>query len=354
MSVPHQAVVLCAGEGLRLRPHTAHCPKPLLPLVNAPILEHLLVGLARAGVRRVALNAFHLAEQLQTWAAQARIPGLSLHVRVEPVLLGTGGGLANLADWVEPGPLLVLTGDVTADFDYHALAGRHRESGAEATMLLCPHADVERYGAVHHDAEGWITDIAGLCGRPAARGARSGPGSHGLHGAPGAVNASVHVFEWRFLARLPAGHGCLVRQGYVPALLDGARCAAAFHAGPWADLGTPADLVQAQVDALAGTLPVAPALLARGGRRDGARRLVHPKADVAADAILDGGTVVGPRAAIGPGARLTGCLVLADARVPAHVSCRGLLIDPAAGLPAGSAATGAPDSADERTAQRAP
>jgi mannose-1-phosphate guanylyltransferase len=317
VSVPRQAIVLCAGEGLRLRPYTAACPKPLLPLANVPILEHLLVGLSRAGVRRVALNAFHLAGQVQSWAASAPVAGLSLHVRVEAVLLGTAGGLANLRDWVEPEPLLVLTGDVVAAFDYDALAERHLSSGAEATMLLCPHADVERYGAVAHDDAGWITDIAGLVGRPTAH---------------AAVNASVHVLGPAFLRRLPAGpSSCLVRQGYVPALADGARCAAALHDGPWADLGTPTDLVAAQAAVLGGRLPVSPGLLARGGRRDGSRSLVHPTAEIASDAVLEDGTVVGPRAVVGARARLAACLVLADAIVPADTHCRGAVFDPALG-----------------------
>jgi NDP-sugar pyrophosphorylase family protein len=314
VSVPTQAVVLCAGEGRRLLPYTAYRPKPLLPLVNAPILEHLLTGLARAGVRRVALNAFHLAEQMQDWASDATIPGLALHVRVEPVLLGTAGGLANLRDWIEPEPLLVLTGDVAAAFDYDALAERHRSSGADATMLLCTHADIERYGAVTHDHAGWIRDIAGL---------------RGLPGPHAAVNASAHVLGPSFLRSLPDGPGCLVRQGYVPALDDGARCAAAFHEGPWADLGTPGDLLAAQGAALEGRLPVAAQLLERAGRRDGTRSLVHATADVAADAVLDGGCVVGPRAVVEAGARLHGCLVLDDARVPAGTrSERAVLASP--------------------------
>jgi mannose-1-phosphate guanylyltransferase len=319
VSVPRQAVVLCAGEGRRLRPHTLTCPKPLLPLANVPILEHLLHGLRRAGVRRVALNAWHLAAQVRDWAARREPDGLELYVRIETVLLGTAGGLANLRDWMEPGPLLVLTGDVAGAFDYKALGRRHRASGAEATMLLCPHADTAHYGAVNHDDAGRMTDVAGL---------------RGVGGEHAAVNASVHVLEPAFLDRLPRGPACLARQGYVPALADGARCAIALHAGPWADLGTPADLLAAQAAALAGRLPVAPELLARGGQRHGARNLVHPTARVAPDAELDGGTVVGPRVAIGRGTRLRGCLVLAGAVVPAGADLEAAVIDPSVGQPA--------------------
>ena len=129
MSVPLQAVVLCAGEGRRLRPYTGRRPKPLMPLLNVPLVQHQLAALQRAGVERVALNAWHLAPQIVEFAESDPVPGLALHVAVEPRLLGTGGGLANLRGWLQPEPLLLLAGDIVADFDFAALSARHGSSG---------------------------------------------------------------------------------------------------------------------------------------------------------------------------------------------------------------------------------
>lgn len=300
MKVPRQALVLCAGEGRRLQPFTDQCPKPLLPLLNVPLLAHVLRRLARAGVRRVALNAWHLAPQVRAFAAAQPEPGLELHVRVEPRLLGTGGALANLRDWIADEPLLVLAGDILADFDLAALLARHVAAGAEATMALAPRADVRVFGAVEIDDAGRITDIVGALRRPGTR---------------ACVNASAHVLEPRFLARLPAGPSCLVRQGYMQALSAGAPCAGWVHEGAWAELGTPAALLAVQRAALRGQCPVDPDLLAAGGRRDGGESLVHDSADVADDARLLDGTVVGAGAHVGPGAQLAGCLLLPGARV---------------------------------------
>jgi len=313
VSVPHQAVVLCAGEGRRLRPLTDHLAKPLLPLLNVPLLEHALVRLHAAGVRRVALNAFHRAPQVEAFAAGLRLDGLRLHVRREPRLLGTGGALANLRDWIEPAPLLVLAGDILADFDFAALFARHRAAGAEASMALAPRADVRAYGAVEIDAGGLLCDIVGARGRPGTR---------------ALVNASAHVLEPAFVERLPPGISCLVRQGYLPALAAGARCAGWVHEGAWAELGTPAALLAAQRAALASELPVDPALLAAGGRRDGSASLVHPRADVAPDARLLGGTVVGAGARVGRGAHLEGCLLLPGAEAPDGARLDGHILPP--------------------------
>ncbi len=297
-----QAIVLCAGHGTRLHPLTDVMPKPLVPFLNVPLLTHVLHGLRTAGIRRVALNAFHHAEQVRRFAEDGPVPGLELHVRTERELLGTGGGLRNLRDWRGSGPVLVLAGDILTDIDYAALVRRHEDTGAEATMALTPHADTSFFGAVETDALGLLSDIVGLVGRP---------------GRERAVNASVHVLTPTFLDRFPAGTSCLVRQGYVPALASGARCAGFVHAGAWAELGNVPAWLDAHRAALAGELPVLPELLAQGGRRDGSESLVHPDAQVSPEAELTCGTVVGKGARIGARARLDQCLVMPFAVVPA-------------------------------------
>jgi len=314
VKLPRQAVVLCAGEGRRLRPLTERTPKPLLPLLNVPLLRHALQRLADAGVQRVALNAWHLAEQVQAFAVSAPEPRLALHVRREPELLGTGGALWNLRDWIADEPLLVLAGDIVADFDLRGLLARHRAAGAEATMALATRADVRDFGAVEIDAQGLITDIVGALRRPGAR---------------ALVNASAHILQPTFLRRLPAGASCLVRQGYLPALAAGARCAGELHEGAWAELDSPAALRRTQSTALRNELPVSPLLLAAGGRRDGVESLVHPTARVGAGARLLDGTVVGAGARVGRGASLRGCLLLPGAAVPAGAALRDEIVEPA-------------------------
>lgn len=311
-AVPHQAVVLCAGEGSRLLPFTERCPKPLLPFLNVPLLEHVLLHLEHAGVRRVALNAWHLAEQLEQFVARRPPSELELHVERETNLLGTGGGLQNLLPWMDAGPVLVSTADVLSDADLGALAARHVSADAEATMLLAAHADVDRFGAVELDEHGLLTDIVGSLGRPGVR---------------ACVNASLHVLEQRFLRRLPDGPSCLVRQGYLPAIADGARCAGLIHTSAWAELGTPAALLTAQRDALTGVLPVDPSLLARGGVQDGAASLVHPSARVSPDAVLGDGTVVGADVVVGAGATVLGSLLLPGARVEPGATIQDAILD---------------------------
>ncbi len=320
MSVPEQAVVLAAGEGRRLRPHTLVRPKPLMPFLDVPLLRHTLRALARAGVRRVWVNAWHLAGQVEAFAAERPEPALDVTVVREERLLGTGGGLANLWRRMDRATTLLLLPDILADFDLEALAADHRARGAVATMALTAAADPAAYGGVDVDADGRLLDIAGL------RGVETTP-------AGTFVNASAHVFEPEFLDRLPAEPSCFVRQGYVPALDDGLPCRGRLHEGAWFDTGTADALLDAQAAALEGQLPVDDLLLVDGGRRRGARAWVHGDAEVAEDAVLDDGTVVGAGAVVEAGVRLHRCLVLPGARVAAGTEARRRILGDADATP---------------------
>ncbi|MCA9782346.1 MAG: NTP transferase domain-containing protein [Candidatus Cloacimonetes bacterium] len=110
-------VLLCAGLGSRLRPLTFQRPKALVPLHGIALAEFGLRLLQEAGCRRIALNACHLAGQLEDWTAAlpARFPGVTFSCHRETELLGTGGGLRAMLEQLPPGPVLVHNGDVIHD-----------------------------------------------------------------------------------------------------------------------------------------------------------------------------------------------------------------------------------------------
>ncbi len=299
-----QAVVLCAGEGRRLRPFTHATPKPLIPLLNVPLIEHVVTGLARAGVERIVMNAWWRAEQILEWVRTAPIPGVQIDVVCEPVLLGTGGGLAGLARHLGDGPVFVTTADVVGDVDWQALARHHEQCEAIATMAIATRGDTARYGLVAGDADGQLVDIVELVDGDAARTAP-------LTG----VNASWHVLERALFDRLPTTPpSCLVRDGYVPAMRAGEVLGAYAHHTAWAEIGTPELLVAAHVAALDGELPLDDALVARGGTRHDVYSRVSPSASLGRDVRLVR-TAVGPGAVIGDGAVLRDCVVMAGAQV---------------------------------------
>ena len=88
-----KAMILAAGLGTRMRPLTDHCPKPLLPLLLQPILEHILTQLPRHDIRDVIINLHHHADQLARWLGDGSRWGVHLSLSFEPEILGTAGSL---------------------------------------------------------------------------------------------------------------------------------------------------------------------------------------------------------------------------------------------------------------------
>lgn len=220
-------MILAAGLGTRLRPLTDHLPKPALPVANRPLAAFALERLRAAGVREVRANGHHLAD-----AMEATLRALEPAIRffAEPVLLGTGGGLRNaLADVDEE--VVVMNGDVLFDIDLARVIALHRAHDAFATMVLRTDPNAIAMGAVYVDAEMRVASIAGY---PSI-----------VTGAPYAFSG-VHVLSPRVLRALPE-EGCIVRKGYHRFLDAGERVLGVVDDGRWADLGTHAAYLAANV-----------------------------------------------------------------------------------------------------------
>jgi hypothetical protein len=133
-------MVLAAGFGTRMLPVTRFLPKALLPVAERPLLEWNLLHLAAQGVDQVVVNAHHLAADVRRWEASlaARVDERFPRVRlvVEPEILGTGGGIANAAPWLDSDPVVVVNADQLFSPDLTA-ARRTHEWGRFLGTLLC-------------------------------------------------------------------------------------------------------------------------------------------------------------------------------------------------------------------------
>ncbi|MFZ5805904.1 MAG: nucleotidyltransferase family protein [Verrucomicrobiota bacterium] len=131
------AFVLGAGLGTRLRPLTADCPKPLLPVGGKPAVMWTLDRLVEAGVERIIINTHHCAEKYDEVFPKKEWKGAELIFLHEPILLETGGGIKNTeAFWRKEEDLLVHNGDVLTTLPLEKLTEYHETSGNEVTLGL--------------------------------------------------------------------------------------------------------------------------------------------------------------------------------------------------------------------------
>ncbi len=309
-----RAVVLCAGEGRRLRPLTHFLPKPLLPVAGRPVLEHTLARLAAAGCEAVAINLHHLGERIRRRFGESW-NGLPIAYSEEPELLGTLGALGPLRSFVaEADLLLLLNGDSLCRWPLRRLVRRHLKGGADATLLLSRRAEPAAFGGGVLVGGGRRILALRPAGPPAA-------------GEQRRVFAGAHVFAPALLARsakpLTGETADSIADLYEPLLSSGGRIAAVETHRPWHDLGTPARYLAAVLATIG------------GGRRRG---WVAPGAQVERRAKLRR-SAIEAGARVGEAARLEGSVLLPGAQIGPGSELRYAIVGPEVELPARAALT---------------
>lgn len=111
------AMILAAGRGERLRPLTDQIPKPLVAVQGQPVIAYTLLRLARLGIRRIIINAYHLADKLVDYVGDGAQWGVQVVWSREEKCLDTGGGVVNALHLMEPAPFLVINGDILWNMD---------------------------------------------------------------------------------------------------------------------------------------------------------------------------------------------------------------------------------------------
>jgi mannose-1-phosphate guanylyltransferase len=303
-----KAAVLAAGLGTRLRPLTDICPKPLLPVLNRPLLGLALAQLEAGGCFQVAVNTHHLADQVHDFL-RSQPWSFLLSVSYEPEILGTGGGIKQLGEILRDGPFLAINGDILTDLDLAGIYRSHQD-GAVSTLVL---HDCPPYNNV------WVAD-----GTVVSIGAPP-PGEAG---SPLAYTG-VQVVDPKMLHYLPpAGQKYDLVKAWREALAAGERLAYLKVSGHfWQDIGTPENYLAAHARLLQGestTLAryfrgLSDPLIGPGG---GIGAGVQFKGSVClgAEVVVGEGaslknTVIWERAVIAPGVELEECIVASGVQV---------------------------------------
>jgi dTDP-glucose pyrophosphorylase/CBS domain-containing protein len=149
--LPIQAVIMAGGFGKRLHPLTEDVPKPMLPVGDRPMMEHIVDQMREAGIRRVNVSTHHLAEKITEHFGDGSEFGVDISYVSEDRPLGTAGAL-RLMEGAE-GPLLVVNGDVLTRVDYRSMLDFHRRHGADMTVAVRQYDLQVPYGVVECEGE---------------------------------------------------------------------------------------------------------------------------------------------------------------------------------------------------------
>jgi mannose-1-phosphate guanylyltransferase / phosphomannomutase len=281
-----KAVVMAGGEGTRLRPMTANQPKPMLPVVNRPIMEHVLRLLRRHGFNETVVTVQFLASMVRNYFGDGEDFGMSLQYATEETPLGTAGSVKNAQDALRDEPFLVISGDALTDIDLSELVRFHKDNNALVTVGLTRVPDPLEFGIIIVGEDGRIQRFLE---KPTWGQVFSDT-----------VNTGIYVMEPEVLAEVPAGEPADWSGEIFPRLLErGAPLYGWVADGYWEDVGTHESYLKAQADVLAGRVDakidgfeVSPGVWVADG------------AEVDPDAVLTGPLAIGDYAKIEAGAQL--------------------------------------------------
>lgn len=239
---PKTAFLLGAGLGTRLRPLTAHCPKPLLPLGGKPMICRAMDALIALGVERFIINTHHAADVYSEKFPDGKYRDVPVMLVHEPVLLDTGGGLKNIEKFLNPSDenLLVYNGDILADLDLGKLVAAHLRSRALATLLL----RTDERGNVNAIGQSQIPN-AECVGELVVNDLRDRLGNAGTLRCK---FTGIYCVSRKFFDEIPAGKIESVVEAFLRIIARGdgeIRCVV-DDSGSWRDLGTLDEYAAAQ------------------------------------------------------------------------------------------------------------
>jgi NDP-sugar pyrophosphorylase family protein/thiamine kinase-like enzyme len=133
-----KALILAAGFGTRLLPYTQAIPKPLFTLLSKPMLEHTIQKLVDSGCEQILINTHHLQELIQSFVQQSRYSDI-IQAIYEPVILDTGGAIANAEPFLKESAFFVINSDIISDIDLKKVYKFHESSNCLATLVLHDH-----------------------------------------------------------------------------------------------------------------------------------------------------------------------------------------------------------------------
>jgi mannose-1-phosphate guanylyltransferase len=282
-----KAVILVGGQGTRLRPLTYNTPKPMVPVLNVPFLEHVIRNLKEHNVTEIVLAQHYLAESMTRYFGDGGKLGVKLYYVMEDSPRGTAGAVKNVEDFLNS-TFFVLNGDIFHNRDFTNMLKFHHRHRAKATIVLSPVEDPIHFGVIETNTR---QRVKRFLEKPKPEEVTTNM-----------INAGTYVLDPAVLKRIPPDTRFSFERDVFPQMLtDGEPVYAYPTDNYWMDTGTPEKYLQLHRDLL-------------NGKHDGytfdkdvtigKESKIHPSAQ------LSGKVILGDNCSVARGVRLSGPVVI--------------------------------------------
>ncbi len=318
-------MILAGGLGTRLRPLTLNTPKPILPLVNRPLLLYQIELFKKYGIKNIILSISYLPKQIFRCFGDGKKYGVKINYALEKRRLGTGGGVKNSEKFIKQ-KIFISNGDIIANIDLKKMHAFHQKHKSDVTIALFRVPDPSAYGLVKTDKDGKILEFL------------EKPKS--LKNGINTINAGFYLFEPEILRLIPPKIKYSLERKFFPNLLrKGKRLFGYVHSGYWQDMGSPDKHLKVSADILAGKLnyhipgnKIRRNVIARAETKiaDGVKikgKLVcGKKVRIDKNVQISGPVILGDNCKIEQGAKISNCIIFANTRIQEGVEIEDAII----------------------------
>jgi NDP-sugar pyrophosphorylase family protein len=277
-----KALILAAGYGTRLEPLTLAVPKPMVPIVNLPTMQHNIELLRRHGFCDIVANVHYYPEQIENYFSDGFDFNVNLSYSYEKALLGTAGGVKQMArrcDRIKE-TFLVLSSDALTDINLNKMVEYHKRKQALVTIALAKVEDVKDFGVASLESD---NRIVGFQEKPKPEEALSN-----------LANTGIYIFEPEVLDLIPDGFYDFGKQLFPTLIKERAPIFGYKMVEYWSDVGGIDKYVYSNYDAMKGTVQIRVP-----GRKIAASTWVGEREEIDPSARFEGSVIIGDRCKIG-------------------------------------------------------
>lgn len=308
-----KAMVMAAGMGSRLEPITLMIPKPLIPVMNRPLMDIILTQLHNVGVKEVISNTYYLANQIIDRYKNNNL-GIKFNYIKETELSGTAGGVKKCQFFFDKGEdFIVMSGDILTTADIDKAVEIHKASNAIATIGVkeIPHEYVSHFGVVVTDDDGYITEFQE---KPSVEEAKSN-----------LINTGIYIFNYKIFDYIPENEFCDFAKNVFPKLLKERAINTFVVDEYWNDIGTIGQYKQSIQDVFNGVCQIDHDRIIDTNLGS----YVCGDSKIPSTIRFVGNTVVGNNCKLGEYIKLENCIVLDNAEIKTGSELTDCVVIPA-------------------------
>jgi len=283
-----KALFLAGGMGTRLKPLTDDLPKPMVPIMNKPLLERNMANLKKYGIHDIVISTCYKSKYIQDYFGDGSKFGLAIEYVCEDIPLGTGGAIKKTENLYDD-TFIVFNADILCDMDFTALVKFHKSKSAAVTIAVTQVENPSAYGVIEYDKNDYAISFTE---KPKADEIKSNY-----------INAGVYVMEPKVLMGIPGNRPVSVEREVFPELLRKGDKVAIYKGGSyWMDIGTPEKYLQTHEDIMTGKCQIAGVNFdGKSVFKDG-KTIIDTTAKIIGPVYLGNNVKIGAYTTIGPNA----------------------------------------------------